>query len=192
MRGARFEAIKPLLESQPFITSVEWSETKDNITHDFSDFRSWGVIERESLAAWQARHLGVSISLEPWLTAEPSPVSAGRVVVANSGRYRHEAFPWTKLLRGKYRDALFVGTRTEHDSFRHRTSTRTEFFPTANLLELAQVIAGCRLFIGNQSCPFWIAAGLGVPLIQEVWPGGPNSIVERPNAQYWIHPPEDF
>ncbi len=192
LKGARFDSIKPLLEAQPMITSVEWSETKDGCTHDLSIFRESGVVQGESLAHWQARYLGVEISLDPWLVVPKSPETQGRVIVANSGRYRHEAFPWTKLLRGKYRDALFVGTKQEHDAFRFRTSTRTTFFPTANLFELAKAIAGCRLFIGNQSCPFWIAAALGVPLIQEVWPTSPNSIIERPNAQYWWHEPEDF
>lgn len=191
MKGARFDAIRPLLLAQAYIHSIEWQEGPSGATHDLSCFRR-DPRDGESLADWQARFLDIAIDLHPWLTAAPSAATAGRVVVANSGRWRNEAFPWTKLLRRHYRDALFVGTRNEHDSFQHRVSCRLEYLPTANLLELAEAIAGCRLFIGNQSCPFWIAAGLGVPVIQEICPACPNSIIERPNAQYWYLPPEDF
>lgn len=191
LRGARFESIKPLLLQQPYIHGLEWNPEPQGVTHDFSTFRH-NEIRGENLARWQARHFGLSVSLAPWLTVTPSTKAQGRVVVANSGRCRNPLFPWTRLLRFHYPNSLFVGLPDEHEDFRYRTSTRTEFLPTANLLELAEVIAGCQLFIGNQSCPFWIAAALGVPLIQEVWPQGPNSMVERPNAQYWMLPPEEF
>lgn len=191
MRGTRFEILRPLLLAQPYIRSVQWQEGPSGATHDFSGFRH-DMIEGENLADWQARHLGVTISLEPWLTANASPKSAGRVVVANSNRHRNSLFPWTKLLRVKYPDSLFVGLAEEHAAFQYRSGCRLEFLRTENLLELAEVIAGSKLFISNQSCPFWIAAGLGVNLIQEVWPAGQNSIVKTANAQYWFVPPEDF
>lgn len=186
IEGARFEAIKPLLEAQPYIGRVEWSDTPLPCSHDFSDFRT-GEIRGESLLDWQARYLGVSASTDPWLTALRSPVSIGRTVVARSLRYRNPGFPWHAVM-SKHKNCLFVGTGDEHQDF-CRSIKRIDFAPTSNLLELAEIISGAHLFVGNQSCPFWIAAGLGVQLIQEVFPQSPNSQVRRANARYLMRGP---
>ena len=51
-----------------------------------------------------------------------------------------------------------------------------------DFLELAGIIAGCKLFIGNQSFPFSIAEGLKVPRILEVYYKAANVIPEGENA----------
>lgn len=184
--GDRFESLRMLLEAQPYIGKVEWNDSPDGVTHDFSGFR----VEQqygESLLDWQARYVGVKASSDPWLMAIRSPASIGRTVIARSPRYHNPGFPWNAVL-SKHRNALFVGLRSEHEEF-IRTVGRVDFQPTNNLLELAEVINGANLFVGNQSCPFWIAAGLGVPLIQESWPHSPNSQIPRKNAKYLIRGP---
>lgn len=182
LKGGRFEAIRPLLESQPYIDRVEWSDTPRDFTHDFTDFRqNW--ISEESLLDWQARHLSVKASTDPWLAVFRSPVAFNRIVIARSLRYHNPIFPWFAIL-AKHKNPLFVGTKEEHSDFERKMGRAVEHHPTQNLLELAEVIAGTHLFVGNQSCPFWIAAGLGVPLIQESWPHSPNSQIKRPNARY--------
>jgi ADP-heptose:LPS heptosyltransferase len=53
-------------------------------------------------------------------------------------------------------------------------------------MELARVIAGASVFIGNQSAPMAIAAGLGKNLIEECWQGNPNCLFpKRKNAIFW-------
>lgn len=186
LKGARFESIKPLLEAQPYIGRVEWQDTPQECTHDFSGFRvnqQYG----ENLLDWQGRFMGVTPSHDPWLTCIRSGKSLGRTVIARSQRYHNPGFPWHVVLH-KHRNCLFVGLESEHFEF-CRTVGRVEFMPTNNLLELAEVIAGANLFVGNQSCPYWVAAGLGVPIIQESWPHSPNSQVHRPNAKYLIRGP---
>ncbi len=184
--GERFESLRPLLEAQPYIGSVQWQADPKDFTHDLRGFRvnhEYG----ESLADWQARHLNVKISHDPWLLAMRSPASLGRAVFARSARYHNDGFPWHILLT-KHRNALFVGLKSEHDDFQRKFGG-VEYCSTRNLLELAEVIAGSHLFVGNQSCPFWIAVGLGVPLIQEVWQQSPNSQIKRPNARYLMRGP---
>jgi ADP-heptose:LPS heptosyltransferase len=39
--------------------------------------------------------------------------------------------------------------------------------PTPTLLDVARVIAGCKLFVGNQSSPRAIAEGLKIPVVVE-------------------------
>lgn len=183
LKGPRFEALKPLLEAQPYIGKVQWSDAPSSFSHDLRDFRhkeEYG----ESLLNWQARHLGLQVSTAPWLQAMRSEVSLGRCVISRSLRYRNPAFPWN-LIVAKNRNCLFVGLEEEYDDFR-RSVGNIEYYPTKNLLELAEVIAGASLFAGNQSAPFWIAAGLGVQTIQETFPQSPNSQIERSNARYYM------
>lgn len=181
MFGARFNAIRPLLEAQSYIKSVKWDSNAKDITYDFSAFRQ-SHIRGEDLATWQARHIGVLIDLDPWLRVEPSKKSKGKTIIARSSRYHNPAFAWKQALKG--RDCLFVGLESEHAAFELEFKAKVTYAPTEDLLELAQLIAGAELFIGNQSCPFWIAAGLGVSLMQETWQHDPNSIIERENAVY--------
>lgn len=181
LKGARYEALRPLLLVQPYIDSVEWCDTPP-VCHDFSTFRH-DPIKGENLAQWQSRHIGAKISETPWLMAPPSDKAKGRVIFARSQRYHSPQFPWDKALV-RFRDPLFVGLPEEYMAFQTQWGKPIEHMTCSNLLELAGLIAGCELFVGNQSCPLWIAMGLGVPLISEVWPHDPNSIVERPNARY--------
>lgn len=182
LKGPRFDGIKRLLEAQPCIERAEWVDKQGETTHDFSRFRHDGR-HLENLAQWQARHIGVAISEEPWLTI-PSPSLHGRVVIARSQRYHANGFPWPELLK-QYRNPIFVGLKSEHYAFQSEFGP-VEFQPTIDLLALAQIIAGCSLFIGNQSCPMWIALGIGVPIIQETCPTCPNTIIRRPECRYTL------
>lgn len=190
MRGNRFKFLAPLLESQPYISSVQWVNKPKGVTHDFTRFRK---IYRQtlhlSLTHWQAVFLGVPIrqfDLSPWLTAAPSPLSRGRVVAARSERYHNgmAGAIWNQV-RMRYEDRLlFVGLPAEHEEFEKLMGFKVEHAPVKTALDLASIIAGAELFIGNQSLAFWIAAGLGVPFIQESWPRSLNSVVERENGQF--------
>lgn len=182
MRGARYEAIRPLLLAQPYVTAVSWQDEPQGVTHDLSHFRQLPFKKGENLATWQARYVGVEIDLEPWLTV-PDFVQHDKTVISRSLRYHNFFFPWGELIY-KAAPVVFVGLESEHVAFQQETKWNMPFQATKDLLELAQVIAGAKLFLGNQSAPFWIAAGLGISLIQESWIGDLNSIVERPNAIY--------
>jgi ADP-heptose:LPS heptosyltransferase len=51
-----------------------------------------------------------------------------------------------------------------------------EWVRVRDFLELAELIAGCKLFIGNQSFPYSLAEGLKVPRILELDPADPNVV----------------
>lgn len=149
---------------------------------DLSTFRHDHIFG-EDLAHWHARHVGVIISTDPWLTIKRSPVALGRVVIAHSGRYRNLLFRWKDVLR-KYPKALFVGLPQEHATFCAENRVNLDYHPTTNLLELAEVIAGCDKLVCNQSLPFWLGLGIGVSIYQETFIYSPNSTIPRPNAFY--------
>lgn len=188
MRGARYEAIKPLLLAQPYVTAVEWQDEPQGITHDLSHFRQLPFKKGENLATWQARYVGVEIDLEPWLTV-PDFVQHDKTVISRSLRYHNFFFPWGELIQ-RNGPVVFIGLPSEHSALEKESHWSFPYQPTANLLELAQVIRGAKLVIANQSAPFWVACGLGVPLIQESFDGDLNSIVERLNCIYTPSAPE--
>jgi len=120
------------------------------------------------LTLCHAEVAGIEIdSRTAWLEGiEPNPVA--KIVVHRSPRY-HGELDW-EALRPFLADTVFVGKPEEYSEFplpvaHHRTR---------NSLELAQVIAGSRFFVGNQSCPFAIAEALKHPRFLEVSTEKPN------------------
>lgn len=187
MEGARFNAIKPLVETQAYISAVRFEHRAEEIEFDLSGFRN--VYSRQSnLSQAQARWLNVSnLNLDPWLEVRPSEASAGRIIVARSGRYHNPRFPWRRLIRAHGSRMSFVGLPEEFDEFVIASggTATLNYLPTNTLLELASLIKGSDLFIGNQSCPCWIAMGLGHKMIQETHEWIRDSIVARENARFF-------
>lgn len=186
MEGAPFRAIKPLLESQDYIASVQWTDTEPARSVDFSNFRHDHILG-ESLLHWQARHIGIEVSSEPWLFGiRPDPRTAGRIIVARSPRYQNWQFQWPRLVKEHRDRMLFVGLPKEHAEFQKLVGP-VEYFPTADMLAVARAIAGSDLVICNQTSTCWVALGLGHPMIQEQSPQTRDSMLPRDNVQYCLY-----
>lgn len=189
LRGERYESVRPLLESAHYINSVTWEENPADIDYDFTDFRNI-YKQNRCIADIQAEWVGVTnLDTSPWLSVPPDPRGVNRVIVARSARYQNESFHWRQFVRTHRDKLLFVGTPDEHQAFSQMMGANyaIEYIPTANMLELAGLIAGAGCFCGNQSSPFWVAIGLGVKVIQETALLNPDSIVHRPNARYNVY-----
>lgn len=185
MTQARYDVIAPLIAVQPYITGMHREDDAKDVNYNVTDFRTKPTQVGYNLATWQADFLGITnLDLSPWLFAHPAPESAGRAVFARSLRYQNPAFDWRGMV-AKYPGAIFVGLLDEHAAFCSAFG-QVEYRPTANLLEVAELIAGSEIFCGNQSAPAWVAMGLGHSLIQEMdqWESNRNSIVARPNAEF--------
>lgn len=178
---SRFNLIKSLLDLQPYILSVEWQDEPTGITHDLSLFRTKRLYS--SLAHWQAEYLGIpDLNTSPWLFVDSN--SHERIIVSRSTRYHNSRFPWETVIQKLGNKLLFVGLPEEHLAFETEWRTKIDYTPTDNLLDVASLIAGAPLGFYNQSCPFWIAIGLGKKLVQESYEQEPNSVIPRPNAYY--------
>ncbi len=185
LRGRRFDAIRPLLEAQEYVSGVEWSEYPLRITHDTTGFRRIvNASASENLISIHARYLGVQSPTDPWLNAQPSPLSYGKTIAARTPRYNNPVFPWKTLAAKRGDDWLFVGLPEEHQDFEREVCRQINYAPTKTLLDVAELIAGSRGYIGGQSSPCWIALGLGVEVIQETCPWAQTAIVNRHNAWY--------
>lgn len=168
---ASYEFIKPLLESQPYITGVEMHKGQ-KITHDFTGFRE-GLCPNTTLAELQRRHLIHNQNPDfdsPWITLPPEDTMREiGIIISRSARYHNPVWAalWPKAL--KMGHCQFVGLREEYEAFCAEFG-RVDYLKVQNALELAEAIGSAELFIGNQSLPFAIAEGMKVKRILEVEP----------------------
>ena len=186
MEGKRFEAIKPLLEAQPYIYSVEWGTGVST-----KGFREVLRPRFESLTERQARHIDQwPVDLSPWLTVPGDVQPTDRVICCRSPRYHNQyAFPWKAAAEAYGNRLLFIGLPDEHSAFEGMLGCRVEHAKTENFLEIARIMAGARQVIANQSSPLWVAMGLGKKVIVEGCYHCPNTEIPRPGS-YWAYSPE--
>lgn len=185
----RLHVLQPLLESQGYILTAKPHEG-ESIHWNAGDFRQYHNYEQSlAVSHWLhykgQKHLPrVTVDLkEPWLEGiVPSPVSKGRVVIHRSPRYHNVYFQW-KLVVQHYPDALFLGTPDEHKRFTEEFGY-IEHVPTENLLQMAEIITGSSLFMGNQSVGLAIAEGLKHPRAVELCPWQPDVLIGGGEV-YW-------
>lgn len=184
------EMIKPLAEAQSYIKECRRIVTGEKIDWHNGTFRSEGYTIGRSL--FDAHYmglvrdtkynLGMSVD-DPWLDVEPDPRSKDRIIISRSGRYRNPSFPWMEVCK-KYGDRLlFIGVDHEWKDFSGEFAP-VEFVKTENMLDVAKLIKGSLLFIGNQSAPNAACEGLKHNSIQETSLTAPDCIYARSNAQH--------
>lgn len=169
-----FDLLKPLIDSQSYVSEfrvIEPNEPVDWRSEDFRNLRHF--TPGETLMQAHLNHYCVvkqtALRIDgstAWLTATPSPMSKGRVVINRTGRYRNDCFNWFKVVDHYKHLLLFVGLHHEWREFCGHYGY-VDFQPTDNMLQVAELIAGSELFIGNQSSAFAIAEGLKHRRIQE-------------------------
>ena len=189
----QFEAMRDLLEMQPYLDSVAFREEYpvNEITVDLNKFRdNW---DDKNVRMEQAIHnlslmhfytLGIAERFNPdegWLYVE-NPIKTGRIIVHRSKRYRSrlKEFPWSDLVKRLSDKILFVGYDDEYSDFVSKFG-KVSFWKARNITEVAQLIAGGVAFIGNQSAPCAIALGYGKCVWQEAWiEKSADCLFERP------------
>lgn len=192
----RYEWLMPLLQVQPYLKWVAYSEGRPpSVTHDLNEFREvWmnpdirGANGVSRLFEAYPKRFGFPplSESEPWLTVSGPIFDKDRaVVISRSARYRNLSFPWKEVARRYAYQMRFIGHAEEFEDWCKLYGRYCQYVPCDSALVLAQVIAGSRFFIGNQSCPNAIAIGLGVPIIQETDPVTQDCVFHRSNCQYF-------
>lgn len=181
---SKAQRIIPLLKQQSYLPEVEYMSSSPQATYNFNPFRAKYKNGR-TLASLQSEMFGLNgeTVIKPWLTVD-RPVSAGdyKVIFHRSSRYHNPKFPWKRVWERYQKQALFVGMDSEWSSFCKEVG-RVEYHRTGDFLELARLIAGARLFVGNQSAPYSIAEGLKQNAILESCPQALDCQFIRPNLQ---------
>lgn len=192
------ENITPLLESQSYIDSAKYTHALPYSTdYDLNKFREpWSKRTAQDFESiFKLHQKAFSIDYpdnEPWITvADPVSIEGRPIVVNRTARYQNFDFPWDKLIRKYGHQMIFIGSTQEHELFNGigYPEVKVPRHITRNLLEVAQVIAGAKCCIMNQSSPLSIALGLCKNVIVETWPLNSNCVIPRDNAIYWTHGP---
>ena len=177
------ENIAELLRTQSMFSKVELCQPGQRVDYDLDAFRRTAFPkDRGHIALWYAHAFMVAPRIwEPWLKLD---VPKNNLILINrTKRYRNPRIHYTFLVDKP--NVKFVGLEDEYQDF-CRAWNGVPWLSTRNHLELAQAIAGCRLFVGNQSTAYALAEGLGVPRIVEVCPQVPNAFPVGPGGwQAW-------
>lgn len=182
------EMLAPLLTKQPGINLFKALEN-ETVHYDLSIFKAFPFDYRMgSITRYFFLTYGISGDLwKPWLHVTPNESYRDAVVIARSSRYRSPKISYAFLQ--KYPRLVFVGVPDEYTDMKPHIPN-LEYKPVANFLELAEIIAGSRLFIGNQSFPFALAEALKVRRVLEVFYQCPNVMAEGPNGWAFCYQPQ--
>lgn len=187
---SRISMIRPLIEAQPYINTVKiWK--RESIAWASEGFRPSWHDKRRNLATCHAQHALDTHFIDtlpdmskPWLTVEPNKKFNDFIIINRSPRYNNPHFPWRQIVEHYGKLLCFIGLPQEHADFEHNFG-KVRYIITNDMLEVAQVIAGSELFIGNQSSCMTIAEGLKHPRILEGSLLIPDCIYPKAhNAQY--------
>ena len=173
------EFMREFFLAQEYITAFGILGKDTEITHNLDRFRPMFVGHPTNYINIYCASFGIidpavqnTVSAGPWLTVPEPVVIPGKPYVVNRTS-RGWCAPgcnaaWTQWKdEGVDEQSVFVGLPDEHEAFCKLTGWRIDHHQTQNMLELAQVIAGCEQFLGNQSVALAIAQGLRVPYAYE-------------------------
>lgn len=180
LNGEMFRMLHPLLSAQEYLDSCSVYEQQP-VDLDLNTFRQAGIPLRSgNIARWYnyitALHPDLS---EKWVDAEPDPSAAGHLLIARSSRYRNPFIDYSFLRH--YENVLFVGVESEYMDIRQYIPA-IRWVKVDDFMAMARLIAGARLFIGNQSLPYALAEAMKVPRILETSVEAPNVIPQGGKA----------
>ena len=197
MNQQDFDFMKDFMLAQEYITDFQaFVPNQTNITDDLDKFRPLFVGHPGNYVDIYASIYGIkdpnalaSLRNNPWLSVpNPKVLDGIEFIVNRTERWvnpnPHYAYAQWKG-EGVDLKSVFVGLKSEYDRFISQTGWRCEFYPTTNMLELAEVIAGAEHFVGNQSQCLAMAIGLGTPWICEARQDLPK---ERNECYFPDHP----
>lgn len=201
MTQSDYEYLKPFMLAQEYITDFKVLTKDTEITHNLDRFRPLFVGHPGNYVDIYAEAFGITdpqtqtlIRTQPWLTVpEPKRIEGRDVVVNRTTRWLPPTLSpkWNQWhIQGVTERAVFVGLESEYNIFRQTVNWDIPWYPTHDLLELAQIIAGANLFIGNQSQALALAIGLGTPYYCEMRRDLPQNrnecyFPEQPNSNYF-------
>lgn len=182
------EMLKPLLLLQDFIEDVvifDGDDTKINVDLDL--FRTQPInFSSGSVPRYYFSMTGITDSLEkPSLNVKANERYNNRVVISRSLIHQNKNVDWSVL--NKFGDVkyYFLGSLMEFKDINTKLDNVTHLQPK-NYLEVAEIIKGSSLFIGNHNFYYSIAESLKVKRMLEVCPYASN-IVPEGGLNYDIH-----
>ncbi len=170
-----FDMVKPLLEAQEYIESMEiFNGQRVDLNFDTIRGKTFVNMPQGSLQAWlfyAFPDLAIDIS-EPWLFLPESKtqieeVTKGKVIINFTERYRNGIMDY-HFLKNYAPDLMFSGTEAEYFKFCNQWGLTIPKLEIKDFLELAYALRGCRFILSNQSFQWNLATGMGVSRVLEV------------------------
>lgn len=182
------ELLAPLILSQPGFAVCDIL-TDQRVDFDLDYFRKYPFdYNKGHICRWYFQTYGITADLgKPWLSAAPNSDFRNEIVIARSFRYRAPGISYSFL--SAYTDISFVGLKEEYEDMKGQIPA-LKYKAVNNFKEFAEVIAGCKFFIGNQSFPFAVAEALKVPRALEVYFECPNVIPEGKDGYEFCYQPQ--
>jgi len=180
--------IKPLILSNPAFITCDIFKGQA-IDYDLNEFRRYPFDYRMGhICRWYFLAFGVNYDLgKPWLHVEADQKYKDEVIIARSFRYRAPAIDYNFLKT--ISNISFIGLADEYEDMK-KNIPHLKHIVVSDALQLAQAIAGCKFFIGNQSFPFAVAEALKVKRVLEVCYQTPNVIVEGKDGYDFCFQPQ--
>jgi hypothetical protein len=183
LTAARRDVLIPLLERIDYLEAVRVHQG-ESVDVDFTGFRKHLRPGEVNLAQAQLAGCGLPLDLadDAWIDrpALREPGVRFALVIHRTERYRNPLFPWETVVEKFGRRASFVGLTREYLDFVSQHGS-VFFRPTKNLLEMAELIADCRIFIGNQSVGYALAEAMKVDSVLEAYPDFLDCMFSREN-----------
>lgn len=175
------EMLMPLLLSTDFIGKCEITEEAQQVDYNFDLFRKFHNYTGH-ISQWYFHiypELTCDLSVPIYFDLQPSQEKFD-IVLNRTARYHNPTFDYTAL-RG-YQDRItFVGLPEEFRVISAKLPN-IKYHPVDDFYQLAQVISGCNLFIGNQSMAYAIAEQMKHPRVVEICPTAHNVIPTGQNG----------
>lgn len=182
------EMLAPLILAQPGFTVCNVL-TDQHIDYDLDEFRKFPFdYNTNHICRWYFHIYGITADLgKPWLTVTADTSFKNEIVIARSFRYRAPGISYNFLKA--YPNITFVGLKEEYEDLKQELPA-LKYKAVSNFLELAQIIAGSKFFIGNQSFPFALAEAMKVKRVLEVCFECPNVIPEGKYGYDFCYQPQ--
>lgn len=187
--GSMYTTVKPLLELQgievlPTKGGLDFSIYEDGLQYDI-DLDRWreergrgrNHILFSMLSHWRVFHRDWR---RPWIKG--IPVSQGDYsLIFLTWRWRENSqVDWRKVYASIAGPVYFIGLNEDHDLFEKEWG-RIDWHPTKDLLEMANLIGGCKALYCNQGVALVLAQGLGKEYHCAFKPGKTNTMMKTPN-----------
>lgn len=167
------EMAVPLFELLDFIGLVTVTDEKPECDYDFDKFREVHPTYSGSISRWYFYaypELTCDLSEPIFIPKTPN----NKIVINRSPRYHGDGFDYL-YLRPWQNEMIFVGLESEYKTLKAKLPAM-EFYEVSNFLDMAKIITGAKLFIGNQSMAFALAEITKTKRILEVCKWAQNVI----------------
>jgi hypothetical protein len=175
MNAKTFKMMRWLMMTQPYILDfVVYEGQQIDINFDLTREMRSIPMPNGSIHHWPwfvAPEFSCDLSV-PWLDVGGEPNDY--IIVNRTARYQNPYIDYF-FLHKLDNIIIFVGDKTEHSAFNSKWNLNLPHHEVNDFLELAELIGGCKLFIGNQSFCWHLADAMKVKRVLEYCHVFPNT-----------------